>query len=112
MTIPLAWLLCATPAFIGIVLARRLQPQTRTLVRGLVVGVFCTPIFFVWGEYFQILPLPLWLVSVIEEAAGSRRFSAGMGTFVAFLGVTLIVSTIFSIWDWERKKEQAPRDAA
>jgi len=76
----------------------------RCLIRGLVIGVFCTPIFFVWGEYFEILPLPLWLIISAGETAGDKRFSAGLGTFVAFLGFTSIAATIFSVCALARRK--------
>jgi len=87
-----------------VVLAGRLKPQIQYLIRGLVIGVFCTPIFFIWGEYFEILPLPLWLIIAASEAAGDKRFSAGIGTLVAFLGFTSTAAAIFSVWAWTRSK--------
>lgn len=109
MTAPVAWLICTTLACVCVVVVGRLQRQFRDFVRGLFVGIFCTPIFFVWGEHFEILPLPLWLIIAASEAAGDKRFSAGPGTVVAFLGFTSVAATIFSAWTSARRKRDGVR---
>ena len=111
MTPPFAWLICSILASMCVVVAGHLRRQFRDLTRGLVVGSLCTPIFFAWGEHFEILPLPLWLIIAATEATGDKRFSAGPGTFAAFLGFTSVAATVFSVWTWARRtRDDVPSD--